>query len=207
MEIAVLLFPNLTVLDAAGPAEVLGRLPDVDVRFVARRPGIIESQSKSSGLSLVAEHGLHEVPTPDIVLVPGGPGYAEAAQDEATLEWLRQVHSSTEWTTSVCTGSLLLGAAGLLDGLRATTHWSAMAALAETGAVPTHERVVRDGKIVTGAGVSAGIDMALHLAALICGEDQAKAIQLQIEYDPSPPFDSGSLTKASAEVRCLLNLE
>lgn len=188
MEIAVLLFDDLTVLDAAGPAEVLGRLPGAKVKFVATTQGPIRSQGNSSGLSLIADHTLAQVTAPDIVLVPGGPGYVAAGGNRETVDWLYRVHETSTWTTSVCTGSLVLGAAGLLKGVRATTHWSMMGELPAFGAVAVDERVVRDGKVMTGAGVSAGIDMALHLAALVAGKEEACSIQKQIEYDPQPPF-------------------
>ena len=155
-------------------------------------------------LSLVADRSLAEVPAPDIVLVPGGPGEVAARAGGPALEWLRAAHETSTWTTSVCTGSLILAAAGLLDGKRATSHWLAMDKLAELGAEPVNERVVFDGKIVTGAGVSAGIDMALALAARIAGEQVAQAIQLGIEYDPQPPFDAGAPDKAPAEIVALL---
>ena len=206
MEIAVLLFDELTVLDAAGPAEVLGRMPGARIKFVAKRSGVIASQSRSSRLSLVADHQFKDVSAPDVVLVPGGPGYVEASKDVETIDWLCHVHDTSIWTTSVCTGSLILGAADLLAGLHATTHWSMMDKLAEYGAIPTKQRIVRDGKLLSGAGVSAGIDLALELAALIAGKEQAQAIQIQIEYEPSPPFDCGDPTKAPPEVRQLLGI-
>ena len=152
MEIAILLFDDLTVLDAAGPAEVLGRLPGAEVKFVATTQGPIRSQGNSSGLSLIADHNLAQVTSPDILLVPGGPGYAATGGNRETVDWLCSAHETSTWTTSVCTGSLILGAAGLLRGIRATTHWSMMEALPSFGAVATNERVVRDGKIVTGGG-------------------------------------------------------
>jgi transcriptional regulator GlxA family with amidase domain len=153
---------------------------------------------------MVAKHSLDELPDPDVVVVPGGPGEVAARAGEPVLEWLRDAHEHTTWTTSVCTGSLILAAAGILDGKRATSHWLALDALRELGAEPVSERVVFDGKIVTAAGVSAGIDMGLQLAAKIAGDTVAQAIQLGIEYDPQPPFDAGSPAKAPAEIVELL---
>jgi transcriptional regulator GlxA family with amidase domain len=195
MEIAILLYDRLTALDAIGPYEVLSRLPGARVRFVALEPGPVGTDNGM--LALVAEASLQDVSRPDIVLVPGGPGEVAA---RAALDWLRGVHETSTWTTSVCTGSLILAAAGLLAGRRATSHWLALEQLRELGAEPVSERVVFDGKLVTAAGVSAGIDMALALAGAIAGEEVAQAIQLGIEYDPQPPFDSGSPAKAPAAI-------
>jgi transcriptional regulator GlxA family with amidase domain len=155
-------------------------------------------------LTLVAEHSLADAAQPDIVLVPGGPGEVAARAGGPVLEWLREVDRTSTWTTSVCTGSLILAAAGLLDGRRATSHWLALEQLGRLGAEPVPERVVFDGKYATAAGVSAGIDMALALAARVAGDTVAQAIQLGIEYDPQPPFDAGSPLKAPAEVVELL---
>jgi transcriptional regulator GlxA family with amidase domain len=198
MEIAILLYDRFTALDAVGPYEVLSRLPGASVTFtgVATEP----VRTDTGSLSLVVERTLDELARPEIVLVPGGPGeVATRAQPEA-LEWLRDVHATTRWTTSVCTGALVLAAAGLLTGKRATTHWLARAELARLGALPVAERVVFDGKLVTAAGVSAGIDMALALAAEIAGVEVAQSIQLGIEYDPQPPFDAGSPDSAPAPI-------
>jgi len=194
MEIAILIFERLTALDAIGPYEVLRSMPESQVRFVAKQKGPVRTDTGS--LALVADYALEDVTAPDILVVPGGPGQAALMDDEKVLDWIRRTHESTRWTTSVCTGSLVLAGAGLLKGLRATTHWLAMDALRELGAEPTLERVVRQGKIITAAGVSAGIDMALELVALERGEEMAQAIQLAIEYDPQPPFDAGSPAKA-----------
>jgi transcriptional regulator GlxA family with amidase domain len=202
MQIAILLYERLTALDAIGPYEVLSRLPGAEAVFVARDAGTVTTDNGM--LTLVAERAIAEVPTPDIVLVPGGPGEVAARAGEDVLEWLRTAHETTTWTTSVCTGSLILAAAGLLEGKRATSHWLALEALGELGADPMSERVVFDGKIVTAAGVSAGIDMALTLVARIAGDEVAQAIQLGIEYDPQPPFDEGSPDKAPAEIVELL---
>lgn len=202
MQTAILLYADLTALDAVGPYDVLSRIPDNEVVFVAQRRG--EHRTDQGSLGLVADATLDEVTTPDVVVVPGGFGTRPLMRDAAHLDWIRQVHTTSTWTTSVCTGSLLLGAAGLLDGIDATTHWASYDALAETGAVPTEQRVVVRGKIVTAAGVSSGIDMALHLTAELGGDDLAKAIQLSIEYDPQPPFDCGAPSKAPAELVALL---
>jgi len=186
MQIAFLLFDGITALDAIGPYEVLSRLPGVDVRFLATTPG--PKRTGDGALALVAEHALADVPRPEIVVLPGGQGARVAMHEPSVLEWLRAAHEHSRWTTSVCTGALILGAAGLLDGLRATTHWRSLERLREFGAQPVAERVVRQGKIITAAGVSAGIDMALTLAALEADEATARQIQLDIEYDPQPPF-------------------
>jgi putative intracellular protease/amidase len=198
MDIAILIYDRLTALDAVGPYEVLSRLPDASVTFVAATPGPVRTDVGS--LALHADRSLDEVRQPDIVVAPGGPGQSALMDDEPTLGWLREAHASADWTASVCTGALLLAAAGLLTGKRATTHWLALDQLGELGAQPMRERVVFDGNVVTAAGVSAGIDMALTLAARIAGDDVAQAIQLGIEYDPQPPFDAGSPDKAPTEL-------
>ena len=193
MQIAILLYDRFTALDAVGPYEVLSRLPGADLRFVGTeaRPYTADT----GRLMLVAERSLAEVPNPDILLLPGGPG-EDVLREDAVIDWVRAAHQTSTWTTSVCTGALILARAGVLDGVRATTHWLAMDRLRELGAIPTSDRVVQEGKIVTAAGVSAGIDMALHLAAQIAGDDAAQLIQLFTEYDPQPPFDAGSPAKA-----------
>jgi putative intracellular protease/amidase len=198
MNIAILLYDRMTALDAIGPYEVLSRLPGAHARFVAVEPGPV--MTDNGMLTLMAEGSLADAGVPDIVLVPGGPGEVAARAGGPALDWLRGVHETSTWTTSVCTGSLILAAAGVLDGKRATSHWLALEQLRELGAEPVSERVVFDGKIVTAAGVSAGIDMALTLAATIAGEEVAQAIQLGIEYDPQPPFDVGSPAKAPAAI-------
>jgi transcriptional regulator GlxA family with amidase domain len=197
MDIAILIYDRFTALDAVGPYEVLSRLPGAKVTFVAEQPGL--KRTDTGQLALMADASLTELERPEIVLVPGGPGQSALMEDGPVHEWLRAAHETSTWTTSVCTGSLILAAAGLLDGKRATSHWMAMDELGRLGAEPTSERVVFDGKIVTAAGVSAGIDMALALAARIANEQVAQAIQLSIEYDPQPPFDAGSPHKAPAE--------
>jgi len=198
MDIAIPLFDRFTALDCVGPYEVLSRLPGARVIFVAAQPGPVQADTRM--LTLTAEASLTDVPAPDVVCVPGGHGTRALLHDQEILDWLRGAHATSAWTTSVCTGSLLLAAAGILDGVEATTHWAATELLAELGAVPVQRRVVEQGKIVTSAGVSAGIDMALTLAARIAGDTYAQGIQLAIEYDPEPPFDTGSPAKAGPEL-------
>jgi transcriptional regulator GlxA family with amidase domain len=198
MQIAILIFDRLTALDAIGPYEVLSRLPGAELRFVGKETGA--KRTDTGVLGLHADLALAEVPAPEVVVVPGGQGSRPLMRDPQVLDWLRAVHQTSTWTTSVCTGALVLGAAGILDGKRATTHWAYLERLRELGADPVAERVVEDGKVVTAAGVSAGIDMALTLASRIAGPEVAQAIQLGIEYDPAPPFDTGSPAKAPSEV-------
>jgi len=198
MRIAIPLYDRFTALDAVGPYEVLSRLPGATVHFVADEPGMKRTETGMLGLS--ADLALEELPDPEIVVVPGGYGTRALLDDEQFVGWVRRAHETSEWTTSVCTGSLVLAAAGILDGLEATTHWLEYDLLESLGARPTSRRVVEQGKVITAAGVSSGIDMALVLAAHVAGDDVAKAIQLGIEYDPEPPFDSGSPSKAGAEI-------
>jgi putative intracellular protease/amidase len=198
LNIVIPIFPGFTALDAIGPYEVLRMLPGATVTFAAPDPGILQTDSGAVGLH--ASTSLSDIASADILVVPGGRGTRPLMKDEATLDWVRAIHQTTQWTTSVCTGSLVLAAAGLLDDLDATTHWSQVELLEKHGAHYTAERVVRQGKIVTAAGVSSGIDMALTLAALVAGDDIAKAIQLAIEYDPQPPFDAGSPAKAGPAI-------
>jgi transcriptional regulator GlxA family with amidase domain len=198
MNIAILIYDRFTALDAVGPYEVLSRIPDATTIFVAEEAG--PKRTDTGSLALTADACIAEVPAPDVVLVPGGPGRRALMDDGSLHEWLRQAHETSTWTASVCTGSLILAAAGLLEGRRATTHWAAMQELGSLGAEAVSERVVFDGKIVTAAGVSAGIDMALALVARIAGEELAQAIQLGIEYDPQPPFQAGSPQTAPAEI-------
>ena len=202
MQIACFLFDGITALDIVGPYEVLQRLPDADVRFVAKRAGEIRTDNKF--LALVADHGFDEITAPDVLVVPGGFATRGLEDDTATLDWIRSVDTNTTWTTSVCTGSMLLAAAGLLEDKEATSHWASLERLREYGAIPTGRRVVEQGKYVTAAGVSSGIDMALTLSARIAGDDFAQAVQLGIEYDPQPPFDAGSVDKAPAHIVELL---
>jgi len=194
MKVAILVFEKLTALDAIGPYEVLSRLPGAEVQFVAKEAGLVRTDTGALGVS--ADRSIADTELPEILLVPGGEGNRPLLTDEEVLDWVRAAHEGATWTTSVCTGSLVLGAAGLLDGVRATSHWAFLDRLARYGAEATSERVVIDGKIVTAAGVSSGIDMALTLAAEIAGSEVAQAIQLGIEYDPEPPFDAGSPHKA-----------
>jgi putative intracellular protease/amidase len=198
MDIAIPLYDRFTALDAIGPYEVLSRLPDSRVTFVATEAGPYKTDNGM--LTILAEASLADLPHPEILCVPGGWGTRDAMSDERLVGWIRAAHETSEWTTSVCTGSLLLGAAGVLEGLEATSHWLELETLAEMGASPTGRRVVEQGKVITAAGVSSGIDMALHLTAKIAGADFAQAIQLMIEYDPQPPFDAGSPAKAPAEI-------
>lgn len=198
MQIALLLYDGFTALDIIGPYDVLRNLPGGEPVFVAERPGPVSDERKT--LTLVAQRSLDEVPAPDVLVVPGGFGTRRLLEHEPLLSWLRTAHESTIFTTSVCTGSLLLAAAGLLRGVPSTTHWLARDTLAGLGAKVVPERVVQHGRIITAAGVSSGIDMALCLVALLSGEAAAQAVQLGIEYDPLPPFDAGSPEKAPAEV-------
>lgn len=202
MEIAILLFDRITALDAIGPYEVLSRVPEANVRFVGKRAALMRSDNGFLGLAADAELG--DVTRPDVLVVPGGPGSRALESDSSVLDWIRTVHAHTRYTTGVCTGTLVLGAAGLLNGLQATTHWAWHPRLGSFGAQPTTRRVVEQGKVVTAAGVSSGIDMALTLAARMAGDAVAQAIQLGIEYDPEPPFDAGAPDKAPADVTALV---
>ncbi len=195
MRIVIPIFDRFTALDAVGPYEVLSRLPGAEVTFVAATPG--PKRTDTGALAITADAALDDVDSADVVTVPGGPGTRELMTDPKLIGWIQRIHPTTQWTTSVCTGSLLLGGAGLLDGLKATTHWTCVDLLNSTGATYVEERVVIEGKIVTAAGVSAGIDMALTLAARIAGDDVAQKIQLGIEYDPQPPFAMLRPTRAS----------
>jgi len=197
-QIAILVFDGLTALDAIGPYEVLRSVPGWEVSFVGKERGEVRTDVGSLGLSV--DHLLGDRPTADIVLVPGGEGNRPLLEDEEVLEWLRGVDRESRWTTSVCTGSMVLGAAGLLEGRKATGHWMYLEPLRAYGADPVGGRWVEDGKYLTAAGVSAGIDMALHLVGREVGPEVAQAIQLAIEYDPQPPFDAGSPHKAPAEI-------
>jgi len=198
-QIVIPLFPQFTALDGIGPYEVLQRIPGYDVTFVGHRREVVRSDNGFLGIQVDATFA--ELPDPDIVVFPGGVGTRALVDDAEVLDWVRTAHETSTYTTSVCTGSLVLGAAGLLDGLTATTHWGAMELLAKFGAEPTHQRVVEhlDRRIVTAAGVSSGIDMALRLVEVLVDQTAAEAVQLAIEYDPQPPFDSGSVAKAPAD--------
>jgi transcriptional regulator GlxA family with amidase domain len=198
MQIAYLLYDRFTALDITGPHDVFNSVPGNESIFVAEKPGPIRNESDT--LSIVADAQLDEVTSPDIVVVPGGFGNRALLEHEPLHEWIRDVHETSTFTTSVCTGALLLAAAGLLDGVPATTHWLARDLLAELGAEVVTDRVVEHGRIVTAAGVSSGIDMALTLVQKINGDDVAKAVQLGIEYDPQPPLDAGAPHKAPREI-------
>lgn len=196
MNIAILLYDGVTALDAVGPYQVLASMPDVNVHFVAKETGIKNTQA---GIPLLnADTALADMPAPGIIVIPGCEDPSHVMEDAETIAWLQKAHQTSKWTTSVCTGALILGAAGILNGLTATTHWLAHDMLKDFGATPTLQRVVRQGKVITAAGVSAGIDMALSLAAAEFGDEVAQEIQLMIEYDPKPPFDTGSPAKAPA---------
>jgi cyclohexyl-isocyanide hydratase len=194
--IGMLIFPRLTQLDMTGPYEVLARLPDTKVELVART---LDPVTTDRGMQIVPTVTYDSCPPLDVVMVPGGPGQQDLMEDEAALSFLRKQAATAQYVTSVCTGSLVLGAAGLLNGKRATCHWAALEHLKPLGAIPVSEKVVIDGNIVTGAGVTSGIDFALTLAAILESEEVAREIQLQIEYDPDPPFDSGSPKTAARE--------
>ena len=200
MQIAIPIFPGLTALDAIGPYEVLQRIPDFDVVFIGHALG--EVRTENSMLGLTADATFEDVTHPDVIVYPGGIGTRALLQDVRALDWLRSAHSTSTFTTSVCSGSLMLAAAGLLDGLTATSHYSVLSVLDSLGAISTPQRVVKHlpERIITAAGVSSGIDMALRLAALLADDTAAMAAQLMIEYDPQPPFDSGSLAKSSQAV-------
>ncbi|MBO8197995.1 DJ-1/PfpI family protein [Streptomyces smyrnaeus] len=204
LDIGILLYDGYSLLDPTGPAEVLSRLPDAAVTMVAERRGPVRTDT--GDVAVMADRSLAEVDRLDVLLVPGAGnrGTTAAMKNERILEWIGRMHRHTRWTTSVCTGSLILAAAGLLDGRRATTYWASAEYLESTFDVTyVPERYVRSGKIVTAAGVSAGVDMSLHLASLIAGERIAQAIQLAVEYDPQPPFDSGNAAEASPELKAL----
>jgi transcriptional regulator GlxA family with amidase domain len=193
MQTAFLLYDRFTALDVVGPYEVLASVPSAETVLVAERAGPVRNDRDT--LAISAECSLDEVSAPDIVVVPGGLGTRLLLEHEPLLGWLRRVHERTAWTTSVCTGSLLLAAAGLLKDAPATTHWVMRETLSSLGAVPVADRVVEHGNIITAAGVSAGIDLALQLVQRIHGDEAAKAVQLGIEYDPEPPFDAGAPEK------------
>ncbi len=200
LQVAIPLFPQFTALDAVGPYEVLQRIPTLDITFIGSTRGEFRSENGMLGLS--ADATFDELSEPDIIVFPGGVGTRPLQYDEPTLEWVRRAHATTRFTTSVCTGSLVLGAAGLLKDLTATTHWACYPELEAHGAVATPERVIEhlDQRVITAAGVSSGIDMALRLVELLYDRTAAEAAQLMIEYDPQPPFDTGSVAKAGDDV-------
>lgn len=200
LQVAIPLFPKFTALDAIGPYEVLQRIPTLDITFIGHERG--EVRSENGMLGLTRDATFEDMPTPDVIVFPGGVGTRPLEVDERVLEWIRHAHASTVFTTSVCTGSLVLAAAGLLEGLTATTHWSCYSELEAHGVEATAQRVVEhlDQRLITAAGVSSGIDMALRLVELLVDRTAAEAAQLMVEYDPQPPFDSGSLAKAAPTV-------
>lgn len=193
MNIVFLLFPNLTQLDFTGPLQVLSRLPGATVPLAAKT---LDPVPTDTALTLNPTHTLENCPQADVLCVPGGFGVDDAMRDEETVRFVKRQAAGAQYVTSVCTGAFILGAAGLLEGKRATTHWAYHDALADVGSTPVRARVVRDGNLFTGGGVTAGIDFAFTLAAEIAGEEVAKAIQLGLEYDPAPPFEAGSPEKA-----------
>ena len=193
MKIVFFFYDQMTALDAVGPHEILSRLPGASVQRAAVKAGNILTDS---GVILFAEKALSEISNADILVVPGAGNAASFHNSSDVLDWIRAIHITTRWTTSICTGSLILGAAGILSGVKATSHWAAIDRLNRWGAIPQKSRVVQEGKIITAAGVSAGIDMALLLAERICGREVAERLQLGIEYDPDPPFNAGSPDKA-----------
>lgn len=197
MEIAILAFEHITALDAVGPHEVLDKLPGAKVRWVGLQEGPVTADG---GLQLLVQAPMEDVPRPDVIVVPGGFGTRALMDNERVHTWLQKAHPHTRFTTSVCTGSLVLAAAGLLKGLSGTCHWAYRDVLTKFGAEPSAQRVVEQGRVLTAAGVSAGIDMALTLAARLMGPDVAMGIQLAIEYDPQPPFDAGAPDKAPPHV-------
>ncbi|MGS2644325.1 DJ-1/PfpI family protein [Streptosporangium sp. G12] len=199
MHIAIPLYAGYDAMDALGPYFVLRNVPGATVTFVAERPGVVADE----GVTLTATASFTDLPRPDVLVVPGTKDVKRSTADQELIRYVKAAHPTTTWTTSVCVGSLTLGAAGLLEGVRATTHWVAHDLLARFGAQPVDERFVRDGRIITSGGVLAGIDMALHLASLLAGEDGediAMAIQLGLEYAPEPPFDAGTPKTAPAEI-------
>jgi transcriptional regulator GlxA family with amidase domain len=204
VQIAIALFPEVSILDAIGPYGVFTSMPDAEVVVCAARKGPLADAG--GRLHIDIHHSLDDVPNPDVLLVPGGNVCRQMARDgDPIVDWIRAAHEHTTFTTAVCTGTLLLGAAGLLQGLRATTHWVAYDELRRYGAEPTEQRVVFEDKVVTGAGVSAGIDLALEVVARLSGPDVAQSTQLLIEYDPQPPFDTGSPSKAPQPIKDQLN--
>jgi transcriptional regulator GlxA family with amidase domain len=198
VQVVIPLFHRFTALDGIGPYEVLQRIPSIDVTFIGHERGEIRSENGLLGITI--DGTFEDFPHPDVIVFPGGVGTRALQHDERVLQWVRTAHETTRFTTSVCTGSIVLGAAGLLEGLTATTHWSCYSELQATGATPVADRVVEhlDKRIITAAGVSSGIDMALRLAEILVDTTAAKAAQLMVEYDPQPPFDCGSVAKVNA---------
>lgn len=197
MNITFLFYDGMTPLDVIGPQEVLGRLPNVTVQRVAKNAGLVEA---GLGLQLMAEYSLADIQQTDVLVVGGSGNATNLRHEPQILKWIKKIHEQSLWTTSVCTGSLILGAAGILQGIQATSHWAVLGRLSNWGAKPMSRRIIEDGKIMTAAGVSAGLDMALLLASKLAGQAAAETIQLTIEYDPEPPFNSGSPSKAKPEI-------
>jgi putative intracellular protease/amidase len=202
-KIGLVLYPQFTALDIVGPFQTLVDVPGLDVFFVAEAAGPVADHT--GRLVLLASHAFSEIDALDIVVVPGGFADRVLDEDNAVVQFIKRIHPTTQWTTSVCTGSIFLAHAGVLNGLVATTHWGSYDRLTALGAIATDQRVVQTGKIITAAGVSSGIDMGLVLVQQLAGEETAKAIQLAIEYDPQPPFDSGSPAKATPELVALVS--
>jgi putative intracellular protease/amidase len=199
MKTTFLLFDGFAALDVIGGYEVLANIPGMEIEFAAAAPGLVATDTRCTALPAFV--ALDDVAATDVLYVPGGPGDRAVMADPRHLEWLRAIHATTTWTAAVCTGGLILGAAGLLTGIDATTNWTRLDQLRRYGARPVSKRFVESGKIVTAAGVSASIDLGLHLAARIAGARLAQIIQLAIEYDPAPPFDSGSPARAADDIR------
>lgn len=198
MKIAILLYPGFTSLDAIGPYETLVHAPGVEMMLVAKEKKLLTGEVDV--FKMMPSHDFSEVDSADILLIPGGPGETPAANDPETVNWIRKIHKTTKYTTSVCTGSLILAKAGLLEGKTATTHWAAAKILEAFGVPYKAERWVEEGKVITAAGVSAGIDMALYLVGKLLSPEVAMSLQLGIEYDPQPPYDSGSVAKADPDI-------
>lgn len=199
MKIAILIYNGMTFLDAIGPYEVLSQLPDVEVKLVAKKRGTIKADTGFAQLK--AKYNFNDITKTDILLIPGSTiAFLRIMKDEKTIEWIRKIDKTTEFTTSVCSGSLILASAGLLNGLKATSHWMSMKLLKEYNVIPTRNRIVQEGKYITAAGVSAGIDMALYLCDELVGEDETKAIQLMLEYDPKPIYNAGNVETCEPEI-------
>jgi transcriptional regulator GlxA family with amidase domain len=197
--VGLILYPQFTALDIVGPFQTLVDVPGLNVFFIAAQKGpVVDHTGK---LTLEATHSFSEIDALDVLVVPGGFADRDINETNDVVRFVQKIHPTTTWTTSVCTGSIFLAHAGILNGLRATTHWASYDRLQKLGAVPTEQRVVQEGKIITAAGVSSGIDMGLVLVAALEGEEMAKVIQLAIEYDPQPPFDSGTPSKVSPEFK------
>ncbi|NOK58171.1 MAG: putative intracellular protease/amidase [Chloroflexi bacterium AL-N10] len=196
--VAILIYPGFTALDMIGPYDVLATLPDTKVHLVAETSDLVMTDTGILGVQPTAT--MADISTPDVFLVPGGPGTMAVLENKQVLEWIKTVHETSTWTTSVCTGSLILGAAGLLEGLIATTYWASQQFSDRFGATFVAERYVQEGKIVTAAGVSAGVNMVIFLASQLADDEIAQVIELALEYDPTPPFGTGSISKATEKI-------